>query len=393
MRNALIIAAKEWSRFFANRGYAVLTVLLPGLLLWGMYSAMGEMDMAGGKDEELVVAVENAPGSFLAISSIPDLKTISAPAGLDSPEKIEKALDNEDFSLLVRFPEHFDALVAAYDISSGKAAPDVELFYDSSATSSSQAFALVSEALDAYEATIANKFDINADPTATYDFATEDEIAARMFSSMFPMLIVFLVFSSIVAVAAESLAGEKERGTLASVLATPVARRDIALGKAIAVSAVSLLAGVFTIAGLILGMSSMMKSMSGEALSMKAYGPADYAWLALTVLSVTVLLAVVSILLSGLAKTTKDAQVLSLPAYAVVMAAGVASMIADGAKTGAGWYAIPVYNAIEAMKGIFALEPSPVAIAVACLTNLALAGLGVVLLSKMLDSERLMFQR
>ena len=393
MRHALIIAAKEWFRFFSNRGYAALTVLLPGLMLWGMYSAIGEMELAGNEDRELVVAVENMPGSFRAVSSIPDLKTIAAPEGLKGPEDIEAALDDEDFDLLVRFPEQFDSLVAAYDISSGKAAPGIEMFYNSSAGDSSKAFTAVSQALGAYEATIANKFDINANPRETYDFATEDDMAAKMFSSMFPMLIVFLVFSSIIAVAAETLAGEKERGTLASVLATPVARRDIALGKAIAVSAISLLAGVFTIAGLVLGMSSMVKSMSGEALSIKAYGPVEYAWLALTVLSVTVLLAVVAILLSGLAKTTKDAQVLTLPAYAVVMAAGVVSMIVEAPKAGASWYAIPIYNAMEAMKGIFALEASPTAVVITCVTNLVLAGLGVVLLSRMLDSERLMFQR
>lgn len=394
MKHAWAIAAKEWRRFFAGRGYALITVLLPGLLLWSLYSAMGEMDM--DEPDTLTIAVENLPASFegLTRAASGDIEFANAPSGLDTAEAITTYFEDDEVQALVRFPENFDEKVATYDVASAQPAPEVEVYYLSAEPSSSTAYTLVTQLLDDYESAIANKFDINADPEATYDLSSQDSYIANMFSSMFPMLIVFLVFSSIVAVAAESLAGEKERGTLASVLATPVTRRSIGFGKAIAVTGISLLSAAFTVAGLILGMSSMMTSMAGEDISLRStYGVADYIWLALTVLSVTALLAVIAILLSGFAKTTKDAQVLSLPAYAVVMVAGVATVIEAETKTGTAWYLIPIYNSIEAMKGIFALDANPMNIAVTVAVNLALTAVGIALLAKMLDSERLMFQR
>ncbi len=393
MKHIWTIAAKEWSRFFAEKGMAIVTVLLPGILLWAMYSAMGHMDFGDSDKDTVVAAVENPPGALFRAAAIDGLSTVAAPDGLDGPEAIRDALESDDYDLFVRFPEDFDTAVVAYDSASGNQAPTVEIFYDSSDSASAAGYEALRAGLDAYESTLSNRFDVNPGASDAYDLASEEDFAARMLSMLFPMLIVFMIFSSIVAVAAESFAGEKERGTIAAILATPVPRRNIAIGKVLAVAGISLLAALFTVVGLVLGLSSYMTALTDDLVSAKVYGPSDYFMIALLVISVTAILVVVAIALSGLAKTTKDAQVLAVPAYAVVMIAGVASMIVNEPRTGSAWYLIPVFNAIEAMKGVFALEASPLNIAIACAVNLGLAAAGVFLLARMLDSERLMFQR
>ena len=64
-----------------------------------------------------------------------------------------------------------------------------------------------------------------------------------------------------------------------------------------------------------------------------------------------------------------------------------------GAKTELCYYLIPVYNSVQCMVGIFAFSASPVLILTAVAANLAVTGLGVFLLTRMFNSEGIMFSR
>ena len=74
---------------------------------------------------------------------------------------------------------------------------------------------------------MANKFDINAGEEA-YDCATKEDVVGQIFSMMLPMLMMIFLFSGCMAVAPESIAGEKERGTNATLLVTPMKRSSLA---------------------------------------------------------------------------------------------------------------------------------------------------------------------
>lgn len=84
--------------------------------------------------------------------------------------------------------------------------------------------------LDGYESSLSNKFDINSG-SGSYDLATDADTAGTFLSSMMPMLLMIFLFSGCMSTAPESIAGEKERGTIATLLITPLRRRDLALGK------------------------------------------------------------------------------------------------------------------------------------------------------------------
>lgn len=71
-----------------------------------------------------------------------------------------------------------------------------------------------------------------------------------IFSSMLPMLLMIFLFTGCMSVAPESIAGEKERGTIATLLVTPVKRSHIAIGKIIALSIIALLSGISSTLGI-----------------------------------------------------------------------------------------------------------------------------------------------
>lgn len=71
---------------------------------------------------------------------------------------------------------------------------------------------------------------------------------------MLPMLLMLFLFSGCMAVAPESIAGEKERGTIATLLVTPMKRSDLAIGKILALALIALLSGISSALGTVLAL-------------------------------------------------------------------------------------------------------------------------------------------
>lgn len=123
------------------------------------------------------------------------------------------------------------------------------------------------------------------------------------------------------------------------------------------------------------------------------YGIQDYLVLLLVILStVLVIVAVVSIV-SAFAKNVKEATGWVTPIMVVSMLLGVTSMVESLCKTEPVWFLIPLYNSVQCMNGIFSLNTDMVNIAVTVASNVLYAGIGVVVLTKMFDSEKVMFSK
>ena len=118
------------------------------------------------------------------------------------------------------------------------------------------------------------------------------------------MLIIFL-FSGCMSTAPESIAGEKERGTIATLLITPLRRRDLALGKICALSIIALLSGLSSTVGTLLSMPTLMQ-MEGNVGA--AYTPVHYLALCLIILSTVLFIVACISLISAFAKSIKEAQ-------------------------------------------------------------------------------------
>jgi len=69
----------------------------------------------------------------------------------------------------------------------------------------------------------------------------DTEFMGKIIASLLPMLMIMFLFSGAMSIGPESIAGEKERGTIATLLVTPVKRKEIAIGKILALSVLSLI--------------------------------------------------------------------------------------------------------------------------------------------------------
>jgi len=193
------------------------------------------------------------------------------------------------------------------------------------------------------------------------------------------------------ALAPESIAGEKERGTLATLLVTPLGRSELAAGKILSLAVLSFLSGVVTAVATMLSLPKLF-SGSPDVIVTTVYTAVDYLLLSFVIISTILLLIAVISIASAFARTVKEANMVVTPLMIVVMLVGVTAMF-GGARQGPGYYLIPLYNSVQSMSGVFALDYSALNIGIASLSNFAYACIGGYVLTKMFNSEKIMFSR
>ena len=383
------VMKKELARFFKDRRLCLTTLLLPGLMIYVIYSFMGDAlgsQFTVSEDYTYQIEAIHLPDSVAEMSEELPVQFRS----IDPSQQADamNAVQNQELDLLLIFPQDFDAQVAAYDVSSEAAAPNVEIYYNSAATESSEAYDQVTALLEAHETAIANKFDINRG-SGTYDLVDAQDLAGMTFASLMPMLIMIFLFSGCTAVAPESIAGEKERGTIATILVTPIHRSELALGKIFSLSIIALLSGLSSTIGVLL---SMPKLMGGTDISMTVYGLGDYAMLGLVVLSTVLLLIALNSIISAFAKSTKEAQTLIMPLMIIVMVIGVSGMFGEPTQDPL-LYLIPLYGSVQSMAAIFAFDFNMVHTAICVISTLCYAAACIFVLTRMFHSERIIFTR
>ena len=394
--NTLTIIKKEFARFFGDRQLLFTAVIMPGLLIYIIYSFMGsgiKKMTTEGAEEQVILRVENLPESIAPI-----LKGIPSTLMLPMPimeEDIEDLKDKSVNMVVMIFPEAFDSIVATYDPQSGVAAPNVEIYYNSANNASSRVYHMLEGSLTAYENQLSNRFDINrADSEeAQFDMASQDEVLGDILSKLIPMLILMMLFSGVMAIAPSAIAGEKERGTIATLLVTPLKRNELALGKVVSLSGMALLSGISSFIGIVLSLPKMIPTdETGVELGLNFTG-SDYLVLLLIIFATVLIMASVVSILSALAKDVKNAGTMITPFMLVVMFCGLTPMFQSGAPENLSAYLIPFYNSIQVMTSVFAHEMKWMPVIVTLAANVVYTGVAVWVLTRMFNSEKVMFSK
>ncbi len=391
--NTLTIIKKEFARFFGDRQLLFTAVIMPGLLIYIIYSFMGsgiESMVSEGADDVVTVRVENMPQSVAPLfDSLPSTVTIEQP--FQQPD-IEALEDKSINTVLVRFPADFDRQLVEYDPQSGIPAPNVEIYYNSTNNASQRVEYALDAMLSSFEDGMSNRFDINRADSEEMRFnqASDESIGAMVWSKLLPMLILMMLFSGVMAIAPSSIAGEKERGTIATLLVTPMRRNELALGKIVSLSSIALLSGISSFIGIALSLPNMVPD-AGE-LSFH-YTASDYLVLLLIIFATVLIMASAVSLLSALAKDVKNAGTMITPFMLVIMLSGLLPMFQDGASQSLAVYLIPFYNSMEVMVAVFLHEMQWSTVLVTLGANVAYTGIAVWGLTRLFNSEKVMFSR
>ena len=197
------------------------------------------------------------------------------------------------------------------------------------------------------------------------------------------------LYSGSVAVAPESIAGEKERGTIATLLVTPMKRSHLALGKIISLSFIALLSGCSSFVGVMLSMPKMMAAT--ENVNTAVYQAKDYVMLLLVVLSTVLLIVAAISVISALSKSVKEAGTAVAPLMILIMLVSISTFVNSSAVEAPVWYLIPFYNSVQVFGGIFSFTVLQTNVGITVVANLVYALLLTGVLTKLFNSEKIMY--
>jgi len=393
MKNILTIMSKEFARFFYDKRMVLMTIL-PAVMIYAVYTFMGTMlanVFTPDDDHKSIIYAVNAPSSITQVSQAAGINII--PTDFGDVEYIKDKIVNKTADLIMIFPVDFDALVEAYDVQTATTpAPNIEIYFISTEPNSGMAYGLMMSILDEYEASLSNKFDINRG-IINSDLATAEDISASMISTLMPMLLMIFLYSGCMGLALESITGEKERGTLATLLVSPLKRSELAVGKILSLAVLAFLSGAVTAAATILALPNLYGGATDGLVDAGIYSFTDYTLLAFVILTTLLVMVATISIVSAFAKTVKEAGQASMPLMIIVMIVGVSGMFGGNVPDNPLYFMIPLYNSVQSMSGIFSLDYSTLNILLSCFSNLIYACVGGFALTKMFNSEKVMFSK
>lgn len=185
----------------------------------------------------------------------------------------------------------------------------------------------------------------------TINVADKREDWGEKIGGLIPYLLFILCLQGAMLPASDLGAGEKERGTLETLLISPVERNKIVLGKFFTIAIAGVTSAVITVVsmgvwGLVLG-----QGMAVEVVStfMSAFSLIDFILIIFMLIPIVAIFASVLLSLSIYARSFKEAQGYMTPLVFAVIVPVILAML-PGVELKGGWAWVPLTNVALAMK-------------------------------------------
>lgn len=404
MRGALLILKKEFLELGKDRKTLFFTFVMP-LLLWplmfGMMTKLGQNDAAKRKGQPSRVHLVD-PGAVLAsrLQAKDKLFTL-----VDRPQgDLKQALKDQKLELVVEVEAEAPGRIARSETF------EVKALVDESERSSELALKRLKETLQTMDKELVGArlkalgaSTQLAEPSRikSSNASSAGQEIAKVFGSFLPYMLMIMMFTGAMQHGIYATAGERERGTLQTLLATRLPRSQIIWGKLLYIFCMGLFATIMNLAsmgfafGKIIGGAAGGAGEAGSRAGMASLSSiADPVTLGLSLLLMLPLALFFSnfILLGGIqAKNTVEAGTALTPGIFVVIFLGVFSM-APGLEKMAFLPYMPIINVSLAIRKLFAQQGNAFEYILALGMTIGLAGLMTWLSTRILNRESAIFK-
>jgi sodium transport system permease protein len=400
VRNIGIVYRKELIDSLRDRRTVISMVVVPLLLMPLLTIGMVVLTFSViGKAKEEIPAVmilggEDSPHLREELQKLKDVRIV--PAKPDYADEIS----NKEIRAAVEIPEGFEARLASGESSTVKI-----YMYEGELKSSFGADRLqrffrelrdraIRERLEARQLplSLVRPFDIEQK-----NVAPPEKVGGAILGGMVPYLVILLCLTGAMYPAMDLTAGEKERGTIETILCSPVSRTHLVLGKFLMV----LTASVATAALAIISMAASF-GVGKKLLLGATHGAADAALqititakamvsIFFVVLPLAVFFSAALLALALFAKSFKEAQSYISPLMIVVVLPAVASLL-PGVELNPALALVPVLNTSLVSKEIITGTYHWNLIAVIFLSSSAYAAVALAIAVKLFQREDVLFR-
>jgi sodium transport system permease protein len=297
-----------------------------------------------------------------------DLKERSVQVLLDVPPAFERSLTSEH-------PDRATVLYDENDESSRLAADRVERAVASFAQERRRQVLLEHGLPQAL---------VDETPLVRHSVTSARENGAALLAKVLPVLVIFMVVLGAFYPAIDLTAGERERGTLETLLVAPVERIEIIVGKWLATATIATITGFLNLGSMGATVGQMLRLVDSGA-------PLQIPWSAvglagLAIIPSALFFAAIFMAVASLARTYKEAQSLVMPVYlAVSLPATWAAM--PGSELSLGSALIPGTGVALFVKGIISARLALVPAATALLAMLGYAAIALAVAARIYTSE------
>lgn len=281
---------------------------------------------------------------------------------------------------------------------------EFEIGYFSSGPDSLTASGYVENILDAYNAMlrnelIAQRFDdyeqvLNPIVITDRNIATTEESAGSIFGYIIPFMLITSILMGAIYPAIDVTAGERERGTLETMMTLPVKSSEMMFSKFMAVSTIAVMSALLNLLSMLLVGLYMYDSMQ---LAGTAFGDMNLWQFMPSVVCLLLCMPIFAMFASAVclsicifAKSFKEANNYSTPVLLVFMFASMAGMLPNATLT-MKTAMIPIVNVALLIKAVFELQFEWQNIILVLVSNVVYSVVAVMLMSKLFSSEDILF--
>ena len=222
---------------------------------------------------------------------------------------------------------------------------------------------------------------------------SDQESVGSILAMILPMMVMSFIFASALGVGSDAIAGEKERGTLATLLMLPIKRSNIIIGKIISTSTITVLSALSSFIGLFAAMpfAKAMFALGDNATI--SYSAMDIIGLIVILLLIALLASSILLIFSTLAKNIKEASTMALPVYIAAIISPLLTMFTTGGSSSKIVYLIPVYNTILGLKDILSFNFDIINFFIILGSSVLYISIIVFVLVRMFKSEKVLYSK
>jgi sodium transport system permease protein len=349
--NVGVVYRKELTDSLRDRRTVISMVLVPILLMPILTIGAGVITalLFGKAMQEIpsvmVLGGEDSPKLLAALHAQKDISIVAA-----QPDYAQE-ISNKLVRAAVAIPPGFDAAVEHGDI------PTVHIYmYQGELRSSFGADRLQRFFRDLRDRIVTERLAARQLPAETIEpfrieqqnVASPEEVSGTIIGGLVPYFIIVLCLSGAMYPAMDLTAGEKERGTIETILSSPVSRVHLVLGKFFMVLTAALFTAVLSMFSMGMTFAAGKKLLSSVPQSSDFDFAASVSFRALAavfvmVIPLAVLFSAALLAIALFAKSYREAQSYLSPLTIVVMLPAIVSVL-PGVELNAGLSLIPVLN-------------------------------------------------
>ncbi len=398
MRHVGIVWRKELLDTIRDRRALILMIVVPLLLMpilvWGPNALRLSTEQQKEQQAQKVSVINPREAPQLV-----ELIDQSGGLTVSSVEDPATALKQKEIAAVLVLPSGFSQSLAS------EAGPlEVIIQYDLSNSDSRTAQEKLKELLEAYQdQVVRQRLQQRGISTQLLEpfrireanVAPPERVSGFFLSFLLPLFLVLWAAVGGSQTAIDTSAGEKERGTLESLLVTPPKRSSFVIGKFLTVTTVTLIATTLSLAGLVLSLLVGKEIFPGHALFELMEFSLRLEILGLIFVVTALLAAMMSALTFALYSWTRnfrEAQTYGTYISFLVMIPALLVLFTDPPTTLESFF-IPVYNSTMALKELLLGDVQWDHLGATLLSSVVYAIISITVAVRVFQNERVLFRQ